>query len=291
MKTYPQYLEEIFGPGKYQKLTLNAGHDCPNRNGTLGYGGCIYCSNEAFSPAYCHGHLTLAEQLEAGRQFFSRKYKDKKWLPYFQTYTSTNADLERLREDYASVLNPADVAGLVVSTRPDTLPQPVIEMLARLTKSVIVEIGAESFHNKTLELLNRRHTAEKTADAVSRCAAVGLHVGLHLIAGLPGETDADLIESVDKACALPIGSLKLHHLQVLRGTQLAHLVKKGEIQVPELTVEKYLTLCAEIVQRVPEHIVIERFVAQAPPELVISPKWGLKNYQFVNLLNNRLGKK
>ena len=124
MKTYPQYLEEIFGPGKYQKLTLNAGHDCPNRNGTLGYGGCIYCSNEAFSPAYCHGHLTLAEQLEAGRQFFSRKYKDKKWLPYFQTYTSTNADLERLREDYASVLNPADVAGLVVSTRPDTLPQP-----------------------------------------------------------------------------------------------------------------------------------------------------------------------
>lgn len=288
MRTYAQYLAEIFGPGKYQKLTLNAGHDCPNRNGTLGYGGCIYCSNKAFSPAYCHKNASLLEQLEAGRRFFCRKYRDMRWLPYFQTYTSTNADLDELRRQYAEMLAGDDVAGMVVSTRPDALADSVISLLASLPKQVIVEIGAETSHDRTLTLLNRRHTWAQTVDAVTRLAAVGLNVGLHLMVGLPGETYEDILLTVDRCCRLPIGSLKLHHLQVLRGTRLARMVQTGEVEVPSYTLEQYLDLCVRIVCRVPESIVIERFVAQASAELLISPRWGLKNYQFMNLLRNRL---
>ena len=288
MRTYAEYLASIFGPGKYQKLTLNAGHDCPNRDGTLGYGGCIYCSNQAFSPAYCHAAATLEEQLQAGRAFFSRKYRDKRWLPYFQTYTSTNADLDELRRQYISMLAPDDVAGMVVSTRPAALPTPVIGLLSSLPKPVLVEIGAETSHDRILETINRRHTWAQTVDAVERCAAKGLHVGLHLIAGLPGDDDDGLLLTIDRCCRLPIDTIKLHHLQVLKGTLLAHMVDRGEVRVPELTLEHYLDLCAAIVRRVPGRITIERFVAQAPEGLLISPRWGLKNYQFMNLLRKKL---
>lgn len=288
MRTYAEYLASIFGPGKYQKLTLNAGHDCPNRDGTLGYGGCIYCSNQAFSPAYCHAAATLEEQLQAGRAFFSRKYRDKRWLPYFQTYTSTNADLDELRRQYISMLAPDDVAGMVVSTRPDALPTPVIGLLSSLPNPVLVEIGAETSHDRILETINRRHTWAQTVDAVERCAANGLHVGLHLIAGLPGDDDDGLLLTIDRCCRLPIDTIKLHHLQVLKGTLLAHMADRGEVRVPELTLEHYLDLCAAIVRRVPGRITIERFVAQAPEGLLISPRWGLKNYQFMNLLRKKL---
>lgn len=288
MRTYAEYLASIFGPGKYQKLTLNAGHDCPNRDGTLGYGGCIYCSNRAFSPAYCHAGATLEEQLQAGRAFFSRKYRDKLWLPYFQTYTSTNADFDELRLQYARMLADDDVAGMVVSTRPDALPQPVVDLLSSLPKPVLVEIGAETSHDRILETINRRHTWAQTVDAVERCAAKGLHVGLHLIAGLPGDDDDGLLLTIDRCCRLPIDTIKLHHLQILKGTLLARMADRGEVQVPELALEHYLDLCAEIVRRVPGRIVIERFVAQAPEELLISPRWGVKNYQFMNLLKKKL---
>lgn len=288
MRTYAEYLAVVFGPGKYQKLALNAGHDCPNRDGTLGYGGCIYCSNRAFSPAYCHAGASLEEQLQAGRAFFGRKYRDMRWLPYFQTYTSTNADLDELRRQYTRMLAPTDVAGMVVSTRPDALPESVVALLASLPKPVLVEIGAETSHDHILEKINRRHTWAQTTDAVSRCAGKGLHVGLHLIAGLPGDDDDGLMLTLDRCCRLPIDTLKLHHLQVLRGTILARMADRGEVQLPELTLEHYLEVCAAIVRRVPDRIVIERFVAQAPDGLLISPRWGVKNYQFMNLLRERL---
>lgn len=288
MKTYADYLISIFGPGKYQKLTLNAGNDCPNRDGSIGYGGCIYCSNKAFSPDYCHNGMSLTQQLEAGKNFFGRKYKDTRWLPYFQTYTSTNASIEKLRQQYSTIINAADVAGMVISTRPDTLPQTVIELLSSLHKPVIIELGAESSHDRTLQLLNRGHSWLATVDAVHRAADAGLHVGLHLIAGLPGEDEYDLFKTIDASCELPIDSIKLHHLQILKGTILAKKVAEGSINVPELTLENYINLCIKILNRIPPNIVIERFVAQAPPELLISPRWGLKNYQFMNLLQNRM---
>lgn len=288
MVTYSQYLASIFGPGKYQKLALNAGHDCPNRNGTLGTGGCIYCANTAFSPAYCHDGASIKEQLEAGRKFFQRKYRDMRWLPYFQTFTSTNADLDTLSNQFLSVVEEEDVAGLIVSTRPDCLSPDVVTLLSSLGKPVIVEIGAESSHDRTLQRLNRHHTWQQTIDAVTRAAEAGMHVGLHLIAGLPGETDSDLLATIDRCCKLPLESLKLHHLQILRNTLLHRLVEEGKITVPQLSLQHYLDLCAEIFHRVPESIIIERFVAQAPDDLIVSPRWGLKNYQFMNLLLQRL---
>lgn len=284
-KDYASYLEELFGPGKVQKISLNAGQNCPHP------GSCIYCRNDAFTPGYCLHDDPIATQLEKGITFFARKYPAMRYLAYFQSYTATNASLDTFRNCIdqllaASVAYP--VAGIVVATRPDCLPPPLVEYLASLPLPVIVEIGAESSHDATLSLMGRGHTWEQTVDAISRCHAAGLHVGVHLMACLPSETEEDLLTTVRRTCALPIGSIKLHHLQVLRGTPLARMMDEGRIHVPHYTVEQYLALCARVVREVPSHIAIERFTAQAPPELVLQPRWNIKNYQFTNCLKAML---
>lgn len=278
---------------KVQKISLNAGFSCPNRDGTIGTGGCSYCRNDSFTPGYCMHTPSVTSQIEHGKAFFARKYKDMKYLAYFQSYTNTYAtNTDALETLYDEALACQDVVGLVIGTRPDTLPDETLNLLADIAHRVPVflEIGAESAHNDTLVLVNRHHTWEQVVSAVTRAADKGLHCGLHLIAGLPGETDKDVLTSVDAACNLPIDTLKLHQLQILEGTPLYHQWKNGEISVPEYSLEDYLELCVEITRRVPEHIVIERFLAQSPPQLVVSPKWNIKNYQFMHLLDAWLKK-
>jgi hypothetical protein len=287
-KNYATYLAEIFPNIKVQKISINAGFRCPNRDGSIGVGGCIYCNNKAFSPAYCHEEMSVARQLQAGREFFARKYKEMKYLAYFQNYTNSYEALPTLEALYHEAIAQPDVVGLVIGTRPDCVSEEYLAMLKQLGVPVMMEYGAESSHDATLRLINRGHTWQQTVDAVTMTARHGLHCGLHLIAGLPGESEEDILETVRRACALPIGSIKMHHLQVLRGTTLAAMIERGEITVEPFTADRYLDLCVKIIALVPPHIAIERFLAQSPPEMVIMPKWGLKNYQFVNLLNNRL---
>jgi hypothetical protein len=287
-KNYAAYLAELFPGVKVQKISINAGFQCPNRDGTIGVGGCIYCNNKAFSPAYCHEEHDVARQIAEGRAFFSRKYKEMKYLAYFQNYTNSYESVARLRALYMEALSQEDVVGLVIGTRPDCVSEECLDMLAALDAVVMVEYGAESSHDATLRLINRGHTWEDTVRAVTLTAAKGLRCGLHLIAGLPGESDDDVLTTVERACRLPIDSLKLHHLQVLWGTRLASMVERNEIEVVPYTPERYLDLCVKIVAMVPPHIAIERFLAQSPPQMVIMPKWNLKNYQFTNLLANRL---
>lgn len=284
-KDYACYLEEIFGPGKVQKISLNAGQSCPLP------GRCIYCRNDAFTPAYCLSSDSLPVQLDKGIAFFARKYPSMRYLAYFQSYTTTNTDLSTFRsrmEGFLASCTDKPVVGVVVATRPDCLPDPMVEYLASLPLPVIVEIGAESSNDATLTLLGRGHTWQQTTDAVQRCTAAGLHVGLHLMACLPSETDDDLLTTVSRACALPIGSIKLHHLQVLRSTPLARMIAEGRLSVPHYTVEQYLALCARVVSVVPPHIAIERFTAQAPPDLVLHPRWNIRNYQFTTRLKGVL---
>lgn len=284
-KDYACYLEEIFGPGKVQKISLNAGQSCPLP------GHCIYCRNDAFTPAYCLCNDSLTVQLEKGIAFFARKYPAMRYLAYLQSYTATNTatrDFRHRIEELLTACADKPVAGIVVATRPDCLPDDIVEYLASLPIPVIVEIGAESSHDATLTLLGRGHTWQQTTDAVKRCSAAGLHVGVHLIACLPSETDDDLLTTVRRACTLPIGSIKLHHLQVLRSTPLAHMIAEGKLSVPHYTVEQYLSLCARVVREVPPHIAIERFTSQAPPELVLHPRWNIKNYQFTARLKTLL---
>lgn len=293
-KEYSEFLKEQFPDFKVQKISVNAGFSCPNRTGESGRGGCIYCNNTSFTPKYCFDTRDIAAQIEAGKSFFARKYPEMKYLAYFQSYSNTyDCGLEELERLYRSALEIEDVVGLIVGTRPDCLPREVVEMLGRLSAEykVFVELGAESSHNRTLTLINRGHSWEETVDAVERLAQAGISVGLHLIAGLPGETAEDLYETIRRVMALPVDTIKLHHLQVLRGTPLLRMVENGEIEIHPLSMEEYMEMCEKIVNLVPRKIAIERFLASSPPEMVVMPKWGIKNFEFVNLLKNRLKKK
>lgn len=289
---YSEYLARKYPGIKVQKISLNVGLSCPNRDGTLGVGGCTYCNNHTFNPEYCHKTDSISEQLDEGKKFFARKYPQMKYLAYFQAYTNTYGEQSRLMSMYHEAIEVEDVVGLIIGTRPDCISDSLLAELAEINKTtpVIIEYGAESSHDRTLETVNRHHSWNQVVDAVERTAAVGISCGLHLIAGLPGETDDDILVTIDRASALPIDTLKIHQLQIIKGTILARQIERGEVAVRTFDVDEYIDLCIRMIQRIPRRIAIERFVSQSPAELLISPKWGLKNYEFTNRLLSRLAK-
>jgi len=232
----------------------------------------------------------VGEQIEKGRTFFGKKYPDMKYLAYFQAYTNTYGELRHLVDLYEEAVACPDVVGLIIGTRPDCMPDTLLQYLASLSQRtfVMVEYGAETASNHTLDVINRGHSWEDTVDAVNRTHAAGIACGLHLILGLPGESEADMLHTVDQVSALPIDTVKLHQLQIIRGTRLARQVASGEVSVARWSADEYISLCVKIVKRMRSDIAIERFVSQSPENLLISPRWGLKNYQFTNLLHNAL---
>ena len=287
-RDFSDFLKEHFDV-KVQKITVNAGFTCPNRDGTKGRGGCTYCNNQSFNPEYCRPALSVREQLERGKEFFARKYPQMKYLAYFQAYTNTHSDdIDRLIRLYEEALGTSDVVGLIIGTRPDCMPQVLLDRLAGLGKWVMVEYGAESACERTLEMVNRCHTWADTADAVRRTHETGIPCGLHLIMGLPGEDEDVMLSTIDRVNELPVDTVKIHQLQLVRGTRMARDVESGLYDIPRFTAEEYVGLCVRILQRLRKDIAVERFVSQSPSELLIYPRWGLKNYQFTNLLHNRL---
>ena len=276
--------------GKIQKLTVNAALSCPNRDGSKGTGGCSYCNNSSFSPGFSAHPVSISDQLSRSRDFFARKYPSMRFLAYFQSYTSTNAALDVLLPLYREALAFDDVAGIIIGTRPDCMPDALLSELRAIKASgkfVMVEYGAESACDTTLKAVNRCHTWADTVDAVSRTSAAGLPVGLHFINGLPGEDCDRILATVDAINALPVDVVKFHQLQIIRGTRLHSQIESGEITVPSFSVDEYIELCCDIIDRLRHDIAIDRFVSQAPEELLVSPRWGLKNYQFTNLLASR----
>ncbi len=287
-RDFSDFLKEHFDV-KVQKITVNAGFTCPNRDGTKGRGGCTYCNNQSFNPEYCRPALSVREQLERGKEFFARKYPQMKYLAYFQAYTNTHSDdIDRLMRLYEEALETPDVVGLIIGTRPDCMPQELLDRIVGLGKWVMVEYGAESACDRTLEMVNRCHTWADTADAVRRTHAVGIPCGLHLIMGLPGEDEDVMLATIDRVNELPVDTVKIHQLQLVRGTRMARDVESGLYDIPRFTAEEYVGLCVRILQRLRKDIAVERFVSQSPSELLIYPRWGLKNYQFTNLLNRLL---
>lgn len=292
-KDYGEYMQELFPGIKMQKLSIDAGFTCPNRDGSIGTGGCIYCNNSSFTPTYCTASDSVTTQIEKGKSFFRRKYPRMKYLAYFQSYTNTfGKSAEELAKMYREAAYTEDVEGVIIGTRPDCLADELLDLLAELNekKRVIVELGAETSSDRTLRLINRNHTWRQVEDAIKRLESHNIRTGLHLIAGLPGETSEDVVATVDKCCQLPIDSIKLHQLQIVKGTPLLEKWRSGQIDVEPYTLDMYLELCVRIVKRVPRHICIERFLASSPPGMVVAPTWGIKNYQFTNLLLNRLKK-
>ncbi len=289
-RDFADFLHERFPDFKVQKIAINAGFTCPNRDGSKGVGGCTYCNNQTFNPEYCRPSLTVKQQIDKGRDFFGKKYPEMKFLAYFQAYTNTYGELEHLKSLYEEAVGCTDVVGLIIGTRPDCMPDDLLAYLKDLSDRtfVMVEYGAESANDGTLRTINRGHTWADTEDAVARTHAAGIPCGLHLILGFPGETEADMLHTIDCCSRLPIDTIKLHQLQIIRGTRLAHQVAEGEVSVASWSAEEYISLCVKVVDRLRQDIAIERFVSQSPDSLLLSPRWGLKNYQFTNLLHNAL---
>ena len=275
---------------KVQKISVNAGMTCPNRDGTLGTGGCTFCNNQTFNPAYCRTEKSVTQQLEEGKQFFARKYPAMKYLAYFQAYTNTYAELDRLVSLYEEALRVPDVVGLVIGTRPDCMPDNLLDYLEELNRRtfLIVEYGVESANDETLLRINRGHTFRQSCEAIRRTAERGIRVGAHLILGFPWEPFDELMRQAEEIGRLPLTTLKLHQLQIIRGTQLAREYAEQPWAVP--TAEEYIDLVLHYISRLPYGLVMERFVSQSPPEMVIAPQWGLKNHEFANLLRNRMVK-
>lgn len=276
---------------KAQKLSVDAGLTCPNRDGTLGRGGCTFCDNRTFNPAYCRQGGSITDQLEAGKRFFSRKYPTMKYLAYFQSYSNSYGTLSHLKELYEEALRVPDVVGLVIGTRPDCMPDALLEYLEELNRRtfLLVEYGVESANEETLVRVNRGHTFAQARECIIRTAQRGIRVGVHMILGFPWETRSELIRQAQLIASLPITTLKLHQLQVIKGTQLAREYELHPWPLP--TAEEYVDLVLEYISRLPSSLVLERFVSQSPPEYVIAPRWGLKNHEFSALVKKAMQKR
>lgn len=286
-REYADLLRERFGC-KVQKISIDSGHQCPNRDGTLGTGGCIYCNNSAFTPAYtAGGRPSVTEQLQRGIAFFRRKYADMRYLAYFQAQTATNTSVPEFLNQIDEARSTDGVAGIVIGTRPDCLPDDLLRALAALNRQlpVMVEFGAESSHDATLRRVNRCHTWQTVCQAIHRTADAGIDTGIHLIMGLPGETRAMMLDTVRRVNELPVSSIKFHQLQVVRGTPLAREYSRNPSVVTPFTLDDYLDLCADIVAILRPDIAIDRFTSQTPDALLVAPRWGLKNHVFTARLH------
>ena len=286
---FSAYLSEHFS-FKVQKISLNAGFTCPNRDGTVGYGGCTYCNNQTFNPAYCHTDKSVTEQLEEGKHFFARKYSDMRFLAYFQAYTNTYGELQELKRKYEEALTVPDVVGIVIGTRPDCMPEELLDYLEELNRRtfLIVEYGIENTDNETLHRINRGHTFEQAVQTVCRTAERGIRVGAHIILGLPGETKEMLMEQAGILSKLPLTTLKLHQLQLIKGTRMAMEYEKGPSDFHLFTADEYIDLVIDYVEHLRPNLVLERFVSQSPKELLIAPDWGLKNHEFTDKVKKRM---
>ena len=292
MRRYNEYglwLKEQLGV-KVQKISLNAGFTCPNRDGRVGTGGCTYCNNQTFNPDYCVTTKSITRQLEEGKHFFSRKYPDMKYLAYFQAYTNTYDSLQNLKAKYEEALSVPDVKGLVIGTRPDCMPNDLLDYLSDLNHRtfLIVEYGIESIYDATLSRINRGHTHAQTADAVTRTAACGIRTGAHLILGLPGESREAILAEAGILSALPLTTLKLHQLQLIKGTRMAQEFAEQPSDFHLFTPDEYIDLVIDFIERLRSDLILERFVSQSPSSLLALPGWGLKNHEFVDRLRARM---
>lgn len=290
---YRSYLKKQFGY-PVQKISLNIGNTCPNRDGTKGYGGCTYCNVASFSPSYCHSTLDLTEQLETGMRYFSQKKRSTKYLAYFQSYTNTYSDSNKLIDFFEMTRMHPKVVGIIVGTRPDCIADEVIRYLSDISKSlyVSVEIGIESTINDTLRRINRCHTYEDTVSAFNRLTGKGIQLGGHLIIGLPGESDSDIITHADKISKLPINTLKLHHLQVIKQTIMEHEFKISPETFEFRSFDEYVDLIGQFLTHLRADIALQRFISQAQKQLLIAPNWnGIKNYQAMSIIENKMREK
>jgi radical SAM protein (TIGR01212 family) len=288
---YSNYFRTLYG-ARVQKVSIDAGFTCPNRDGSKSSGGCTYCNNDAFSPSYCQAIKPVSEQIAEGITFHKWRYNEAvSYLAYFQAYSNTYAPLTKLKKLYEEALSYPGVIGLIIGTRPDCIDDEKLEYIKHLSEDsyIAIEYGIESCYNKTLQRINRGHSFEDAVMALEKTSTLGINTGAHFIFGLPGETREEMLNQVDIISRLPLKTVKFHQLQIIKGTTMESEFKNNPGDFNLFTWEEYLDFFILFLERLNPEIVVERFTGEAPPRFLTGEGWGKKRTdQIVNLIENRL---
>jgi uncharacterized protein len=292
--SYNEYFKKTFGQ-RVQKVSIDAGFTCPNRDGSLAKGGCTYCNNDAFNPSYCNPVKPVHQQINEGIEFHKVRYRRAlKYLAYLQTYSNTYAPLAELEKIYLDAVSHPDIIGLIIGTRPDCIDDEKLNLIAGLAEKyyVMVEYGIESVYDKTLEKINRGHTYGQTKEAIIKTAARGIKTGAHLIFGLPGESREEMLESVNEISRLPLTTIKFHQLQIVKNTQMAAEYLKDPSAFRLFTLDKYIDFIIRYIERLNPAFIIERFTGEVPPRFLVTPPWGnLRSDQVTVMITEEMAKR
>jgi len=287
---FSEYIKRIFG-SRIQKLSIDAGFTCPNRDGLKSRGGCTYCNNNAFNPSYCEPEKPIRQQIAEGIEFHHKRYrKARGFLAYFQAYSNTYAPLPVLRSRYEEALESEDVRGIIIGTRPDCVNSEILDYLAELCQKIYitVEFGIESCYNRTLERINRGHDFSETVNALEECKKRGIRTGGHMIIGLPGESTSEILEEANILSNLPVDQLKFHQLQIVKGSIMAGEFEKNPEAFSFFDVNEYLSIMTEFVEKLNPAIVIERIAGETVPGYNLNQSWGLRYDQVLRRFEERL---
>lgn len=289
--SYTEYFRKTFGE-RVQKVTIDAGFTCPNRDGTKAHGGCTYCNNDSFNPSYCQPYKGITKQVNEGKEFHSVRYRRaNKYLAYFQAYSNTYAPLEKLKELYSEALAVPGVIGLVIGTRPDCIDEEKLDYLAELAKDyfIQVEYGIESCYNASLEKINRQHTFEDSVWAIEETHKRGIHTGGHMIFGLPWETREEMLAEAELLNKLPLNTMKFHQLQIVKGTVMAKDYSLHPDSYKLFSIDEYIEFFIDFLERLNPAFTVERFTSEVPPRYLAEPGWGLvRTYELLQRLEKRL---
>jgi uncharacterized protein len=285
--SFGTYIRTLFGSAVY-KVNVDAGFTCPNRDGTLGRSGCIYCNNDSFRPTSCRSSLTVSEQIRSGMTYVMKRYGAKKFLVYFQPYTNTYAPVEELERIFTEALQEPSVVGLAIGTRPDCIDTVKIDLLETLAARsfILLEYGMQSIYDKTLSFIRRGHDYHAFRDAVELTKGRGIHIGAHIIVGFPTETKEEMLAMAGRISEMPVDFLKIHQLQVIRQTPLEAIFRERPFHVFEY--EEYLEFIADFLELLDERIVLQRLFATAPDDILIAPQWGKNRQEILRDIERRL---
>ena len=282
---YAPYFKNLFGE-RVQKISVDAGFTCPNRDGTKARGGCTYCNNDAFNPSYCDPEKTIEQQIQEGIEFHKVRYRRaNKYLVYFQPYSNTFAPLPHLKKLYESALSQPGITGLVIGTRADCVDNKKLDYLQKLSEDhyIVIEYGIESVYNQTLQRINRADTYEQAVHSVSKSAELGLNVGAHFIFGLPGESREMMMNSVKEINQLPLSSIKFHQLQIVQGTTMAKDYALYPDEYDLFSFKDYIDFIIRFTGKLNPGFIIERFAGEVPPRFLAGPGWGLIRNDQINV--------
>jgi radical SAM protein (TIGR01212 family) len=288
---YSNYFKSIYG-GRLQKVSIDAGFTCPNRDGLAGTGGCTYCNNDAFNPSYCHPDNSVSSQIETGIGFLKHRYKKPfGYLAYFQAYSNTYAPLNRLKALYEEALSYPGIIGLIIGTRPDCIDDEKLDYIRSLSEKhfVAIEYGIESCYDRTLDRINRGHDFKQAVKAIEMTSSRKIKTGAHFILGLPGESYEDMLNEADIISALPLDTVKFHQLQIIKGTAMEREYLENPEDFNLFSFDDYVEFFIKFLERLNPAIVVERFTGEAPPGFLAHPVWGRKRTeQIVTIIEMRL---